>query len=168
MAAFLRFLRSLEHTLLASVMLIMVLMYSGSIAVRELVPSYARYVVWVDEATRYMMVWLVFLALGIALERGRQIAMTSYLEMMPPRVQFALRKIIDLTGLLFSLYITWVGVEMTMVIAGTGQRSPTLGISTAYLYLALPAGFALLALRYGLSLAGIIDRWSNSTHEGAV
>ena len=42
----------------------------------------------------------------------------------------------------------------------TGQNSPTLGISAGILYGSLPAGFALLALRYALSLFGLIDRWN--------
>lgn len=165
MATFLRVLNSLERFIIGTLMLLMVGLYSLAILVRQFVPTMARDVAWIDEATRYMLVWLVFLALGTALGAGRQISMDTFLQSFPERLAKIVRKVIDLTGLVFSLYIAWVGLEITMVIAGTGQQSPTLRISAAYLYLALPVGFVLLALRYAMSLLGLIDRWSNTAQE---
>lgn len=158
MRAFAARLEKIEEWLLASIMLGMVALYAGSIVVREIVPAWSRNVAWVDEATRYLMVWLVFLALGVALQRGRQIAMTSFIEPLPEAAQRLIGRAIDLIGLIFCLYIAWVGGQMTGMIAATGQRSPTLGLSAAWLYVALPVGFLLLALRYGLSLFGAFDR----------
>jgi TRAP-type C4-dicarboxylate transport system permease small subunit len=151
-------LEKIEEWLLAAIMLGMVALYASSIVIREVVPALSRNVAWVDEATRYLMVWLVFLALGIALQRGRQIAMTSFIESLPEAVRVFIGRVIDLVGLVFSLYIAWVGTTMVSMVASSGQHSPTLGISAAWLYLSLPVGFLLLALRYGLSLVGAFDR----------
>lgn len=140
----------------------MLAIYALSILVREITPDLARNVAWAEEATRYLLVWLVFLALGLALAEGRQIAMNTFLLGFPDRVRLILQKIIDATGLLFCAYITWVGSGLAQMVANTGQLSPTLGISAGWLYLALPVGFLLLALRYGLSLFGVIDRWSRA------
>lgn len=153
-------LASFERIALALLMLTMVIITVGGVLVREIVPAYSRNVAWVDEGARYMMVWLVFLSLGLALQEGRQIAMTSFLERMSPTVRLWLGRIIDLTGLVLSLYIAWVGLEMAQNVARTGQFSPTLRIPASILYYALPAGFLLLALRYALSLFGLFDRWS--------
>lgn len=158
MTAFLYVLHRLERGMLAALLMAMLAIYSLAIAVRELVPSWARYVAWNEEATRYMLVWLVFLALGLALAEGRQVAMTSYLVKLSPKLRKVLEKLIDMSGLVFSLYISWIGFDLTLTIAGTGQVSPTLGLSAAWLYLALPVGFLLLALRYALRLTGLIDR----------
>ena len=155
----------IEDWLLATIMMGMVALYAGSIVIRELVPAWSRNVAWVDEGTRYLMVWLVFLALGVALQRGRQIAMTSFVDPLPPAVRTWIGRIIDLIGLVFCLYIVWVGTQMTGIVSATGQRSPTLGISAAWLYAALPVGFLLLAVRYGLSLFGAIDRRAPSGSE---
>ncbi|MDP2781541.1 TRAP transporter small permease [Devosia sp.] len=151
-------LEKIEELLLATIMLGMVALYASSIVIREVVPTLSRNVAWVDEATRYLMVWMVFLALGIALQRGRQIAMTSFIEPLPEAIRILIGRVIDLVGLIFCLYIAWVGASMVGKVAASGQHSPTLGISAAWLYMALPVGFLLLALRYGLSLVGAFDR----------
>ena len=84
-------------------MIAMVVLYSGSVLMREVSTELARRTDWVDEATRYLMVWMVFLGLGLALARGKHIAMTSYLDRFPDGVQRLLLRAIDLVGLTFSL-----------------------------------------------------------------
>ena len=94
----------IEDWLLATIMMGMVALYAGSIVIRELVPAWSRNVAWVDEGTRYLMVWLVFLALGVALQRGRQIAMTSFVDPLPPTARLWIGRAIDLVGLIFCLW----------------------------------------------------------------
>lgn len=154
-------LASFERIALALLMLIMVGLTVTGVLVRELIPTMARNVTWVDEGARYIMVWMVFLSLGLALAEGRQIAMTSFLERMSPIMRLWLGRAIDLTGLALALFVAWFGLEMAQSVARTGQFSPTLRIPAAIIYYALPAGFLLLALRYALSLFGLIDRRSN-------
>jgi TRAP-type C4-dicarboxylate transport system permease small subunit len=156
----LKILSRLEFILIATIMLLMVVLYTGAIAVREFFPAQARNVAFVDEAARYLMVWMVFLALGLALAQGKQIAMTAFQGRFPDVALYWLRKLIDLTGLAFALYVCWIGFQITQMVFATGQRSPTLGISAGFLYASMPIGFGLLALRYGLSLVGVIDRWT--------
>jgi TRAP-type C4-dicarboxylate transport system permease small subunit len=157
---FFRLLAEAERALLSTIMLTMVVLYCSAIAVRSFVPAYASSVAWVDEATRFFLVWMVFLGLGLALAQGKHVAMSVFLQHMPPQLLRGLRAAIDVTGLVFSLYVVWVGIEITGLVLATGQRSPTLGISAAILYATLPVGFSLLALRYLASLIGLIDRWS--------
>ncbi len=162
MKTMLHWLDRLEHFLLASIFILMVVLYSSAILAREISIQLAQRVEWVDEATRYLMVWMVFLGLGLALARGRQIAMSSYLDRFPEKWRMRVGRVIDAVGLAFSLYVVWFGWDITLLVLNSGQTSPTLRISNAYLYLSLPVGFLLLSLRYGLSLAGILDRRSNS------
>lgn len=150
----------LEELLLGAIFIIMVVLFSGSVLAREVSISLARRLEWVDEATRYLMVWMVFLGLGVALARAKHISMTSYLDRFPDQTRWLLRKIIDAVGMLFCAYICWFGADITWLVLKSGQTSPTLGVSNAILYAALPAGFALLALRYAMSLFDVIDRWT--------
>jgi len=152
----------LEHFLLACIFMVMVVIYSGAILLREVSIELAQRTEWIDEATRYLMVWMVFLGLGLALARGRQIAMTAYFDSFRASTRRIVGAVIDLSGLLFSLYVVWFGLDITRLVLNSGQTSPTLGVSNAILYLSLPVGFLLLALRYALSLFGLIDRRGRS------
>ena len=123
-SAALKALEKLEFFLIAALMLCMVALYATGIAVRELAPAWSRNVAFVDEATRYMMVWMVFLGLGLALARGRHIAMSVFRDRLGDRLGQILRKLIDFVGLGFCLYITWIGLDIAQRVAVTGQKQP--------------------------------------------
>jgi TRAP-type C4-dicarboxylate transport system permease small subunit len=159
MSKALHYLARIEEFLLAAIIILMVVLYSGAVLAREISIDLARRTEWIDEATRYLMVWMVFLGLGLALARGKHIAMDSYQQRMSEGTRLIVRRAIDAVGLVFCVYIAWFGADITMLVFKSGQTSPTLGMSNAILYLALPVGFALLALRYAASLFGIIDRF---------
>jgi TRAP-type C4-dicarboxylate transport system permease small subunit len=154
--------RICERTLIVTIFLAMTGLYSFNVLVREIAPQYSSDIAWIDLAARMLMVWNVFLALGLALERGRHVAVTTVLDMMPGRVREAVRYLINLVGLVFSLYLAWLGVEMTQFVLRMGQVSPTLGIPMFWLYVAPSLGFLLMALRFGIELMG-----GTSRHAGA-
>jgi C4-dicarboxylate transporter DctQ subunit len=134
-------------------MILMAALYAFNVAVRELAAAQAARFAWIEEACLFALAWVVFLGLGLALERARHIAMTSLLERLAPRLQRGVRLAIDLAGLLFSLYVAKLALDITLLVMRSGQSSPTLDVSMAWLYAAMPVGFALLALRYALRAA---------------
>jgi len=97
---------------------------------------------------------------GLALERGRHIAMSAFLERMRGPAKVWIIGAINLVGLLFSLYIAKIGMDISLFVYRSGQVSPTLNISMSWLYGVVPVGFALLALRYGLELARRSNRFA--------
>ena len=150
--------RHAEALLLGALMLGMSLLYTLNVLVREIAPAYASRIAWIDELCLFGLAWVVFLGLGITLERGRHIGMTALLQGLAPRLRRGVKLAIDLTGLGLSLYIAQVGFTVTMLVLKSGQVSPTLGVSMSWLYGPMPAGFALLGLRYALELFGRADR----------
>lgn len=152
-------LRGLERALLVLIFLSMVGLFVGGILVRELGGTLASEFAWVDEAVRVLNLFLVFGALGLALEQGRHVSINLLHEYLPDPWLKRLRQGIDLLGLLFCGYLVLLAGRMVSFVLGTGQRSPTLDIPMAVIYLAPMLGFALLGLRYGLSLVGWLDRF---------
>lgn len=151
-------LRRLEGFLLGALMLAMSFVYAVNVLIREFAASYASRFAWIDEACLFGLAWMVFLGMGFALERGRQIAMTSLLLKFAPPVRRGSKFLIDLSGLAFSLYIAHICFDVTLLVLKSGQVSPTLNVSMSWLYGPMPAGFLLLGLRYGLELIGASDR----------
>jgi C4-dicarboxylate transporter, DctQ subunit len=154
----LAFLRRLEAALLGALMLGMSLLYTFNVLVREIVPSYASRIAWIDELCLFGLAWVVFFGLGLTLERGRHISMTAVLRQLAPGLRRGAKRIIDLAGLAFSLYIAHICFTVTLLVLQSGQVSPTLGVSMSWLYGPMPVGFALLGLRYALELFGAADR----------
>jgi len=154
----LRILRQVEAALLGALMLAMSLAYTLNVLVRELASAYASRLAWIDELCLFGLAWVVFLGLGITLERGRHIGMTALLQGLAPRLRRGIKLAIDLTGLALSLYVAQVCLTVTLLVLRSGQASPTLGISMSWLYGPMPVGFALLGLRYALELFGACDR----------
>jgi C4-dicarboxylate transporter DctQ subunit len=152
----------LEGFLLGALMLAMSFAYTANVLVREFAPSYASRIAWIDEACLFGLAWMVFLGLGLALERGRHIAMTSLLLKFAPPLRRGTKLVIDLTGLVFSLYIAQISYDVTLLVLRSGQTSPTLDVSMSWLYGPMPVGFALLALRYALELFRVNDRLSQA------
>ena len=151
-------LRRLEAFLLGALMLAMSFAYTFNVLVRDLTPKYASSFAWIDEASLIGLAWTVFLGLGLTLERGRHISMTALLNMLAPRLRRAVKLAIDLAGLAFSLYIAHICWAVTVLVLKSGQVSPTLNVSMIWIYGPMPAGFALLGLRYALELFGAADR----------
>lgn len=152
--------RIIERILIISINLIMVGLYTFNVLVREITPQYSSTFAWIDEATRLLMVWALFLALGLALERGRQVAVTTLFQKLPDLPRKIVATLINLTGLVFSCYLVVLGIELVKFVMRTGQLSPTLGLPMYWLYVAPSVGFSLLALRYLLELIGVNDRHS--------
>ncbi|WP_319760258.1 TRAP transporter small permease [Maridesulfovibrio sp.] len=150
--------RIIERVLIISINLIMVGLYTFNVLVREITPQYSSTFAWIDEATRLLMVWAIFIALGLALERGRQVAVTTLFEKMPDIPRKVVGILINLTGTVFSCYLVWLGIALVKFVMRTGQLSPTLGLPMYWLYIAPTIGFGLLALRYLLELLSINDR----------
>jgi C4-dicarboxylate transporter DctQ subunit len=151
-------LRRIESILLGALMLAMSGLYTLSVLVREIAPAYASRIAWIDELCLFGLAWVVFLGLGITLERGRHIGMTALLRSLAPDVRRGIKLAVDVAGLGFSLYIAHLGLTVTLLVLQSGQVSPTLGVSMSWLYGPMPVGFALLGLRYALELTGAADR----------
>lgn len=163
------YLRLAERTALVTLLLTMSGLFFLSVVTREIGGTFASRFAWIEEAVRFMNIFLVFLGLGLALERGKHVGIDTLRDRLSPGARMVLLKVIDASGFLFSIYMVWLGYGLCSFVLRTGQTSPTLGVPTGYIYLAPVIGFALLALRYALSFLGVIDRFAKpDQHEAEI
>lgn len=148
------------------IFLVMVALFFLNVISRQMGALLASNFGWIEETVRIMSLFLVFWTLGLALERGRQVAVSSWRDKIASSTGLPIRKIIDVVGLAFCVYLVWLSWQMTSFVYSTGQKSPTLNIPIFWIYLAPTIGFASLGLRFGLSLFGVIDRFG--AQEGEV
>lgn len=115
----------------------------------------ARYVfsyslTWVEEVSRYLMIWSAMLGCGLALRVGGHIAVDSLAESVPPAAARGIRVAIVVIMAATLLALVWIGIEY--VDFAWEQETPVLGISYGRIYLAIPIG-ALLMLIHLLLVA---------------
>jgi len=163
-----RYLRLAERVFLVTVFLSMVALFTLNVVAREVGGTFASQLAWVDEAVRLMNIFLVFGALGLALEKGRHVGIDTIRESLPHTAKITLRKMIDACGCIFSAYMAYLAFHLVLFVLKTGQQSPTLDLPIGWIYMAPVAGFALLSLRYFLSLISAIDRFDSQENEEEV
>lgn len=108
---------------------------------------------WVEEATRYMMIWAAFIGAGPALRVGGHIAIDTLQVSVPVPLARLLRVLIVAIVAATLVALVWLGVEY--VEFAWYQESPVLGWSLGKVYLALPLGAALMLVH----LAMVARKW---------
>jgi len=112
-------------------------------------------ILWVEEASRYAMVWLTFIGAGPVLRYGGHIGIDT-LQQALPRAAAALRAVIFALLALFSGVMVVVGVRYAMLT--WAQTTPVMQIPVGAVYLAMPAGFALLLIHLAVMFRGYVAR----------
>lgn len=111
---------------------------------------------WAEEASRYMVVWLSFLASGLALRGGAHIAVEALPEALPGPAARLVRLLVVLLVALFLVLLAWWGWEYAMF--AWAQRSPVLRLSAGMVYLAVPAGCVLMLVHLALVAPAFVRR----------
>ena len=129
-----------------------------------IVNVFCRYVlnfslVWAEEISQYLMVWVAFLGAGLALRQGCHVAVEMLQERLPAGLRRGVRGLLVVAMLAFLATLTVLGVMFAWFTRD--METPVLNISMAIPYSAVPIGSALLSIHLVLVvrnyLAGITE-----------
>ena len=136
--AFDRVLLRLNRWLVIVILAAMALMVFANVALRFLTD---QSILWVEEVSRYLMIWLTFLGAGLVLRYGGHIGIDTLQDSMPRQAP-AIRAVIFLLLLGFFGFMVWIGTRYAILT--WGQTTPVMQVPVGFVYLAMPIGFALL------------------------
>ena len=130
-----------------------VLIY-GAMIVAALLGVVFRYIMlspfeWTEEVARFLMLWLGFLAMNMALRRNQHIAINFFGNRLPPVLMRLLGYCIDGLVGLFLYYLLKQGTLMT---TRTLMTASTLNISMFWIYMAVPLGALLTVIQLILNV----------------
>ena len=125
----------------------MATMVFGNVALR-LVSD--RSLLWAEEASRYLMIWLTFVGSGLVLRYGGHVGIDTLQEALPRHAAAIRAAIFVLLLAFFSLMIV---VGLRYAAFAWSQTTPVLQIPIGAVYLAMPVGFALM-IAHLLVMAG--------------
>ena len=103
---------------------------------------------WSDEASRYCMIWSVFLAAGLSAYRGEMFSIDLLSEKLPLKWQrvFVIARTCMMFG--FTIFAMIYGTNLTLHQAKIHQTSPSLKLPMWFMYSCVPLGCALLLAHY--------------------
>ena len=152
LATFDRLLLAVNRWLVIALLGAMATMVFANVALRFLT-DYS--ILWVEEASRYTMVWLTFIGAGPVLRYGGHIGIES-LQQSLPRAAPAIRAIVlSLLAVFFGAMIV-IGVRYSSLT--WAQMTPVLQVPVGAVYLAMPVGFGLLLVHLALMARAYVAR----------
>lgn len=104
---------------------------------------------WTEEAARYLLVWLGFTAISMALRQNRHIKVDVMAAIAPPRVQQIIGYVVDVLVALFFVVLLWQGWLMT---TNNIMAASTLPVSMTWIYSALPVAALLALFQHGMNV----------------
>jgi TRAP-type C4-dicarboxylate transport system permease small subunit len=103
--------------------------------------------VWSEELGRFLFIWSVWIGCSYAMRADRHLRVTALSEFSGHRVRFALDVFAQVSTLVFCGFAIVWGANMISFLMRTGQQAPALEVPIYWVYLALPLGMALMAIR---------------------
>jgi TRAP-type C4-dicarboxylate transport system permease small subunit len=111
---------------------------------------------WSEEAQIFGHIWIVFLGIPIALQRGAHLYIETFCDKLPPRARFVFDVTVELLWAAFGVSLVILG-WMVASIAHL-QESPGLEIPMSWPYAGMVVGGAYLVLVAVRRLAGLRKR----------
>jgi TRAP-type C4-dicarboxylate transport system permease small subunit len=110
-------------------------------------------ILWVEEVSRYLMIWLTFLGAGLVLRYGGHIGIDTLQDRLPRQAAW-IRVAIFAVMLVFFVVMLWLGARYAAFT--WGQTTPVMQIPIGAVYLAMPIGFALMIVHLMLMAASYV------------
>lgn len=110
--------------------------------------------IWAEEVCRYLLIWISFLAVVFAYERGEMASVPILREALPRRAGLALAILANICGIVLLLVLIRYGliyadrmgsspIPAARLVFGDGPGIPPM----YWIYVALPVGLSMLAVR---------------------
>jgi len=129
----------------------MALMVFANVALRFLTDNS---ILWVEELSRYLMIWLTFIGAGLVLRYGGHIGIENLQEKLPNHAR-TFRIVIFVVMLAFFVFMFFVGARYAVFT--WGQTTPVMQIPVGAVYLAMPIGFALMIVHALIMMRSYIN-----------
>ena len=112
-------------------------------------------IVWAEEVSQYLMVWVAFLSAGLALRQGRHVAIELLQDHLPSTARKVTRHLVALLLIVFMGILIVLGFQFARF--AWDQETPVLNIPLGIPYLAVPIGALLLLIHIFFIYRAYID-----------
>ena len=109
---------------------------------------------WAEDVLSITFAWFIFIGMAAIHGRRGHIGIDILTVMLPDKWRYRWERVVDLFLTVFCTYAAYL-CGLQMIISHTTAVTPVLKIPLSILFLSLTLGFALMAIRSSLYVAGI-------------
>jgi TRAP-type C4-dicarboxylate transport system permease small subunit len=149
-----------NKAVLAALLAVMAILVFGNVVLRYV---FGFSLSWVEELTRYMMIWLAWLGAGLALREGAHIAIDTLQQALPEIGARLLRTAVLLAMIGFFGALAWLGWRYSMF--AWRQETAVLRLPAGLVYLAIPAGSVLMLLHLMLTARSAVTHTATAEEQ---
>lgn len=153
MKRLLKSLQACEETIIVASFVVMVIATFAQVVNRNFVGAGIS---WLEEVSRYCMIYMALLATELGLRDGTQISVTALTDKLPPRGRLLLKIAALAVVVVFSAAVFSTSLVLLQKQIAFGAHSAGLGMPMYVPYFALPLSFALIALVQAGRLASLL------------
>jgi len=109
--------------------------------------AFQNSLVWSEELSRYMFVWLIYFAVSYTARREKHIRIDAAINIYPKKMRPFIEIFSEIIVLAFCVFVAVTAVTVYQKITWSGQLSPAMRIPMQFVYAAPLFGFILTAIR---------------------
>lgn len=102
---------------------------------------------WSEELARFLYLWEVWLGIAYATKTGAHLRVDLIYDLVKGKAALVLRLFVNILWFAFGVWFAFIGSQTMMTIMGFGQCSSAMRIPMWLVYLAIPVGSGLMAIR---------------------
>jgi len=122
--------------------------------------GFAASTMWTEELTRYTIIWITFVGASVCVRENYHPKVEALIVRIPDHMRWITTLTIAITGVLFSIAMTFYGWQLVSSALTTGHVTPT-GLAPMFIPLiGLPLGGALMTIRYCQLAYGVARKHS--------
>ena len=133
-----------EELLSASCLVVMTVLIASQVITRYV---FEYSFDWSEELARYLFIWSIYVGCSFAAKEDRHLEVTILRSIAGGKLAKPVTLISQALTVAFCLACGWWGIEMVRFLASTGQNTPALEIPVYWVFLSVPLGLGLMALR---------------------
>lgn len=115
---------------------------------------------WSEELSRYLIVWTIFIGTAIGVRNNIHIGVDALLRLLPPSFKLTMEVLLNVIGAVVSIVLIWLSIQFIQETIEYEQLSPSMRISMAIPYAAMPVGLGFAVIHFAHSVVKLF-----TTHE---
>lgn len=120
---------------------------------------------WAEELARYCMIWIVFMGIGVAAQKGEHFCVEALSLVLSKKALKVMRVVCAVLVTAFCLFAGWYSIDILVFQIQGGQITPSLNWPMWWIYLAMPIGLFLMAANYCWHTYEIVTEKEKETEE---